>query len=168
MKKLSYLFIGLLLIGATQSFAQGEKRKSPAMKAEGKIGATEVMINYSSPSVKGREIYGDLVPFDKVWRAGANEATTVQFSKDVMVNGKKLAAGTYAFFVTPSEEGEWMISFNKEAKQWGAYKHDKSKDALVVGAKTKKIKSVEKLTYGIDGSMIYLDWSTTRLMFEVK
>lgn len=170
MKKIALTFLSLLLIGGSTLFAQEDKsqRPSPPMTATGMIGETKVTIDYSSPSVKGRDIYGGLVKYGKTWRAGANEATTMEFSNDVMVNGQSLSAGKYAFFVIPMESGDWKIIFNKEAQQWGAYKHDASKDALNTGAKTSKIDNVEKLTYSVDGNMVHLDWATTRLSFEVK
>ena len=92
----------------------------------------------------------------------------MEFSTDVAINGEKLPAGRYAFFVTPMQEGKWEITFNTVADQWGAYKHDKSKDALVTKADTKEIDHVEQLTYGVDENDIYLDWSNTRLHFKVE
>lgn len=171
MKKLNLLLIGFMLIGSIQSFAQEDdksQRPSPPQTVEGKIGDVAITIEYSSPSVKGREIYGDLVPFGKLWRAGANEATTIEFSEEVSINGETLEAGKYAFFVTPKKEGAWEIIFNTEAKQWGAYKKDDSQDALVTGAETSEIDNVENLTYVIEDNMIHLDWATTRISFEVE
>ncbi|MBL4710757.1 MAG: DUF2911 domain-containing protein [Flavobacteriales bacterium] len=167
MKKLSSIILGFLIIGTMSSFAQ-EKKKSPAVEIGGKIGKSEITINYSSPSVRDREVYGGLEPWGKVWRAGANEATTIEFSTDVTINGKELAKGKYAFFVTPMESGAWSLIFNTVSKQWGAYKYDKSKDALVVEAKPSKIDHTEALTYTIKGNTISLDWATTRVSFEVK
>jgi hypothetical protein len=168
MKKVSALIIGFVFLMGSIYAQDKSQRKSPPMKTEGKIGSTEIVIDYSSPSVKGRKVYGELEPFGKIWRAGANEATTISFSKDVSINGKKLAAGKYAFFVIPMEQGEWTIIFNKEPKQWGAYKYDAAKDALRVQAGTSTIEHVEQLTYKIDKNSIHLDWSTTRLSFTVK
>src|SRR5687767_4572105 len=98
-------------------------RPSPAATATGKIGAANVSVNYSSPSVKGRTIWGDLVPYGKVWRAGANEATVFQTDRDITIEGKKLPAGKYSFFTIPTEN-EWTLIFNKQPEQWGAYKYD--------------------------------------------
>ena len=112
--------------------AQSAAKPSPAATATGKIGATDVTVNYSSPGVKGRKIFGGLETYGKVWRAGANEATTVEFGKAVMVEGKALPAGKYGFFVIPAESGQWTVIFNKVANQWGAYKYDEKQDALRV------------------------------------
>ncbi|HEY9886439.1 MAG TPA: DUF2911 domain-containing protein [Vampirovibrionales bacterium] len=170
MKKISTLILGFLMIGSLQLSAQEDKstRPSPPKTEKGNIGDVMVTIEYSSPSVKGREIFGGLISFDKIWRAGANEATTIEFSKDVTINGEELAAGKYAFFVTPKKEGDWTIIFNSQWEQWGAYKKDDAKDVLVTEASTSEIDNVEMLTYVVDENMIHLDWATTRLSFEVK
>lgn len=170
MKRITLLLVSLFTLSSI-SFAQGEmkKRQSPAETATGTINKTEITINYSSPRAKDRKIYGELVPFGKIWRAGANEATTITFSKDVQVEGKTLAAGTYALFVIPKQDGTWTVIFNKEAKQWGAYKHDESKDALRIEAKTSAIDHVENMTFVVDSKgMIHLDWSKTRMSFSVQ
>ncbi|MDB0011133.1 DUF2911 domain-containing protein, partial [Flavobacteriales bacterium] len=114
--------IGLLLIFiATTNFAVGQKAKaSPKENVTGKINTATISIDYGSPSVKGRKIWGALVPFDKIWRAGANEATTFLTDKDIIVEGEKLPAGKYSLFIIPNEK-KCIIIFNKKAKQWGAY-----------------------------------------------
>lgn len=144
------------------------KKKSPPQTATGKVGETTITINYHSPSVRGRQVFGELEAFGKVWRAGANEATTIEFDKDVTINGKKLKAGKYAFFTTPMEKGDWPIIFNSEHKQWGAYNLDQSKNVLESTAKVSKIEHTEMLTYSISNGMIHLDWATTRISFEIK
>ena len=98
--------IGLLLILiATTNFAVGQKVKaSPRESVNGKINEAAISIDYGSPSVRGRKIWGALVPFDKIWRAGVNEATTFQTDKDLIVEGKKLPAGKYSFFLIPNEK----------------------------------------------------------------
>jgi hypothetical protein len=133
-----------------------------------KVGGVKVTINYSQPSVKGREIFGDLVPYGKVWRTGANEATTLTVSKEVTIGGKKLAAGTYALFTIPGEK-EWTIILNSESKQWGSYKHDKDKDVLRVTVKPQGHDKTEKLTFSIDASSgrVHMDWAETRVSFTI-
>jgi len=170
MKKIALTFMSLLLIAGSTLYAQDDKsqRKSPPMTTTGSIGDANITIDYSSPSVKGRKVYGELEKFGKIWRAGANEATTIEFSSAVKINGKELPAGIYAFFVIPKESGDWTIIFNKEAKQWGAYKYDESKDALRTEAKTSTIDNMEKLTYSIERNMVNLDWATTRLSFTIE
>ncbi|MCH1613101.1 MAG: DUF2911 domain-containing protein, partial [Flavobacteriales bacterium] len=97
--------IGLLLIFiTTTNFAVGQKAKaSPRENVTGKINTATISIDYGSPSVRGRKIWGALVPFDKIWRAGANEATTFETDKDIIVEGEKLPAGKYSLFIIPNE-----------------------------------------------------------------
>jgi len=167
MKNLALAFIGTLLI-CLPTFAQ-EKRASPARSAEMRWGDLSLKINYSSPSVKGRTIFGELEPWGKVWRAGANEATTMELSKDAMINGEKLAAGKYAFFIIPNEGSEWVLIFNKVHEQWGAYKYDKGQDALRINVSPEQIDNVESLTYRIsDAGEVNMEWSTTRVGFTIK
>src|SRR3977135_4309901 len=101
-------------------WAQGDKsnRPSPPATASGKVNGATITINYGSPSVKGRQIWGSLVPYDKVWRAGANEATIFETDKDIKVEGKPLHAGKYSLYAIPGEK-EWTIIFNSETGQWG-------------------------------------------------
>ena len=161
------LILSILIIAPTQ--AQDKKPASPPMTAEQSIGDLTINIAYSSPFVKGRDIYGGLVPWGKIWRAGANQATTMEFNKDVKVNGEDLKAGKYAFFVIPNEKGDWTLIFNTEANQWGAYNYSEAKDALKVQAKTSEIEHTESLTYSVDKKgTVSLDWSKTRVSFTVK
>jgi tetratricopeptide (TPR) repeat protein len=105
---------------------------SPKANVSQTIGLTEVSVQYHTPSVKGREIWGKLVPFGKVWRTGANEATLVTFSDDVVVQGEKLKAGTYSLFTIPESHDNWTIIFNKNPNQWGAFDYKESEDVLRV------------------------------------
>src|SRR5688572_7179005 len=91
------------------------QRKSKNGKAEGTIGGVKVAVEYGRPSVAGRKIWGDLVPYGQIWRAGADEATTIAFDKDVRIEDKTLAAGRYALFLIPSE-GDWTVVFNSVDK----------------------------------------------------
>ncbi|MGQ7947727.1 DUF2911 domain-containing protein [Flavobacterium sp. WC2509] len=151
------------------SFANAqEKPKSPAEKVTGTINGASIEINYGSPSVRGRKIWGELVPFDKVWRAGANDATTFETNKDLTIEGAKLPAGKYSFFVIPNEK-ECVIIFNKEAKQWGAFKYKDTEDQLRVKVKPQVASSsVEKLVYSINSNNITLSWDTWNIGFKVK
>src|SRR5579859_6470762 len=102
MKKIQFVML-LFMLGGFMTSTMVYAQKSPPAKAEGKIGAASVSIAYSSPSVRGRKIWGDLVPYGKAWRAGANEATIFQTDKDIKVEGKPLKAGKYSFFAVPGE-----------------------------------------------------------------
>ena len=123
--------LGLLTVFAFSigfSFSQ-KKRVSPKETTTGEINGVEVSINYCAPSVKGRKIWGELVPYDKIWRAGANEATTMEFGKDISIQNNKLPAGKYSFFVIPNKEKCTLI-FNNDFKQWGSYNYSMDKDQL--------------------------------------
>lgn len=146
-----------------------KEKPSPAATATGKIGSTDVTVNYSSPGVKGRKIFGGLETYGKVWRAGANEATTVEFGKDVKVEGKKLPAGKYAFFVMPMENGPWTVIFNKEPKQWGAFKYDEKQDALrVMVTPRKSATPTERLVYEVKSPGLVLRWENVELPVAIK
>jgi DUF2911 family protein len=125
---------------------------------EGKIGAADVKITYGRPKVKGREIWGALVPYSKVWRAGADEATTITFSKDVKIEGKAVPAGTYGLFFLP-EKDKWTVIINKVPKQWGAFRYAEAEDLIRADVKpTMSEAAVEELTYEIAGDKIILKW----------
>lgn len=141
---------------------------SPKKEMKGVIGGTKVNIVYGSPSVKGREVWGGLVPFGKVWRTGANEATTIEFSKAVEVEGEKLAAGKYGLFTIVNAD-ECTIIFNSVHDQWGAYEYDSAKDVLRVSVMAKKeTTNTEAMEFAVDGSDVILKWGKKSIAFEVK
>ncbi|MFL2589819.1 MAG: DUF2911 domain-containing protein [Parvicellaceae bacterium] len=166
MKKLILLFI---ISTFTTNFSIAQKtRASPKETTNGKINQSDVTITYGAPYVKGRVIWGELVPFDKIWRAGANEATTFEFSKDVDIENQKLPAGKYSFFLIPNKE-KCTIIFNNDFKQWGAYKYDIDKDQLRLDVKPLiSSDQVEKLVYEIDQNNILIKWSNWVIKFDVK
>ncbi len=146
-----------------------KEKPSPAATATGKIGSADVTVKYSSPGVKGRTIFGGLEPYGKVWRAGANEATTVEFSKDVKVEGQALPAGKYGFFVIPAEQGKWTVIFNKVPNQWGAFKYDEKQDALrVLVAPRKSASLTERLVYEVKSPGLVLRWENVELPVAIK
>ena len=152
-------------------------RVSPKASVVQTIGVTDVIISYSSPGVKGRKIWGGLVPYDKVWRAGANEATKITFDSDVWVEGKKLSAGSYGFFVIPREK-DWTIIFNKVADQWGAFEYNESQDALCISITPQQGNFHEWLdytfsdmsvsTHGKNSAVVNLNWEKIRLPFKIE
>ena len=109
--------------------ANTESRVSPNALAAQTFGTAMAVVEYGRPSVRGREIFGDLVPYGEVWRAGANEATTLTVTQDVLVGGAPLAAGTYSLFAVPGDE-TWTVILNGVAQQWGAYEYDAAQDVL--------------------------------------
>jgi hypothetical protein len=175
MKKIfSVAFLAGLVVMNLTACAQGDKSKrpSPPAKAEATIGSgATIVINYSQPALKGRTIGKDVEPMDgKVWRAGANEATTFETDKDVKIEGKTLPAGKYAFF-TVNNGDEWTLIFNKKWDTWGAFDYEKNKgqDALQVKVKGgTSATPMERLTYTVDKSgKVSLMWGTMKVDFNV-
>tara|TARA_R110000850_G_scaffold55882_1_gene132086 strand:- start:8 stop:520 length:513 start_codon:yes stop_codon:yes gene_type:complete len=166
-KMMALSLIAALSIGTLSAQMDKKEKASPAAKMEAKIGDAKISITYSQPGVKERVIFGELVPYGKVWRTGANEATTFTTSKDITVNGQKLAAGTYTLFTIPGEK-EWTIIFNTEMGQWGAYKYDDKRDALKVKATPTKHTATERMTFSEKDGVIYLDWAETRVPLKIK
>lgn len=160
------LFLVLMIFGF---FACSQERLSPPAEEKSVLGQTNITINYSQPSVKGRTIWGELVPYNEVWRTGANEATTFEIDKPVLIEGQKLEVGKYALFTIPGEK-EWTVIFNKVAKQWGAYDYEKDKDQLRVNVSPQDASElVEKMTFSIeDDGVVTLAWDTLKVSFKVE
>ncbi len=140
-------------------------RVSPDKMVYQKIGYTEIEMRYGSPSINNRQVWGHLVPYGKVWRAGANNATTIEFNNNVIINNQQLDSGKYSFFVIPKENDKWTVIFNKVSKQWGAFKYNKKEDALRFEISPKQTGfKTENLSYTINqtgfkyGSII-LSWN---------
>lgn len=136
-------------------FAQYNRGLIPRASAEKgisqKVGYTKVSTSWNSPSVKGRKIWGELVPYNEIWRAGANAATTIEFSTSVTINNKKIDAGKYALFVIPSMHHQWTLILNKDFEQWGSYNYDITKDVVRLNITPRKRASIaEDLTMSIE------------------
>jgi hypothetical protein len=134
--------------------------------------ATQVIITYSRPAVKGRTILGDLVPYDTVWRTGANEATTISFTDDVLIEGKELSAGKYALFTIPAQK-EWTLIFNKQSDQWGAFKYDSSQDALRITVKPEAAAHQEWMQFHFKklngtSAVAVLQWNKLQVPFKIE
>jgi hypothetical protein len=172
-KLLAFILVVLMIPNLLRAQEDKSKRPSPPAIATGKIGDATITIDYSSPSVKGRKVFGGFLPYGKLWRAGANEATIFQTNKDIIVEGQKLPAGTYSFFATPGET-EWTIFFNSETGQWGDKKNgdtnmDSAKTVLSFAVKIKKLKDLnEKLEYAVTNKGIALRWEYSDVFIRVK
>lgn len=163
-RKIQIICIAILML----NFVSAQKKISPAAVTNGQINGASIVINYSSPFVKGRKIWGELVPFDKVWRAGANKATTFETDKELVVEGSKLPAGKYSFFVIPGEK-KCVIIFNKEDKQWGAFKYNEVEDQLRITVKQKIRDSItESLVYKINKNDVVLSWEKWDIPIRIK
>lgn len=168
------LMCAAIAIGANLS-AQTLKvpTKSPAATVKQGFGLSEVSVEYNRPSARGRSVYGDVVPFDAVWRTGANASTKVTFGEDVSINGQKLAAGTYSLYTIPGKE-EWTVMFNKNLKLWGSDGYAQADDAIRFKVKPMAIaEHVETFTIQFSSVMetamnMELNWEKTSVRFEIK
>jgi hypothetical protein len=145
---------------------------SPAAKVTQQVGVTDITVEYSSPGVKGRKIWGDLVAWDKPWRAGANASTKITFSKDVTFGGKPVPAGTYAIVAFPTQKG-WTVSLNKELGLWQGKQYDAAMDVVKVPATTAAIPSRERLTFLFSNTTetdtsLDLEWEKLRVSVPIK
>jgi hypothetical protein len=149
--------------------ADVKEKKSPARKADATINGVAIEVEYSAPSARGRKVMGELVPYGEVWRTGANNATTIMFSKKVFVEGEEVPAGTYSLFTIPNE-GEWTIILNKDAKQWGAYKYDEKKDQLRVNVSAKKTDNKrEMMDFSFnDKNELVFHWDDVMVPIQIK
>ena len=171
------LLVALLFgIFSIESYSQKkeEVRISPKATVKQTVGFTNITIDYGRPGVKGRTIWGSLVPYNAVWRAGANEATKITFAADVKINGKKLRAGSYSFFVIPTEK-KWTLIFNKVADQWGAFEYNDVEDALRVEVTPEKENNCwqEWLAYTITKTsdktaVVRLEWEKLKVPFTIE
>jgi hypothetical protein len=161
------LSLVLLALPALAQRGDDSDRVSKNGKAGGTLDGVAVTLEYGRPNVKGRQIWGGLVPYGKVWRSGANEATTITFGADVLVEGQPLAAGTYALFTIPGEE-EWTVIFNKTAQQWGAYDYDAADDALRVTVEPRAHDMVETLDFVVEDGEVVLLWEELAVPFAVE
>jgi Protein of unknown function (DUF2911) len=165
------LFLSLLTVGL---FAQIKTpASSPAAVVSQKVGLTQVTVEYSRPSVKKRKIFGNLVPYGKVWRTGANKITNIKFDNDVMVNGEKIPAGTYGLATIPNKT-EWTIIFNSDNKQWGVYEYDEKKDVKRISVKPTATATVtENFTIDLEQTSgttmnVIIAWEKTSVKFKVE
>ena len=173
MPKRIMLPVFLTLLFTTAALAQmGKSRPSPPASATCDLaGGNTVKTDYSSPRMKGRKIYGGLVPYGEVWRTGANEATTFVTSTEVTVGGKSVAAGSYTIFTVPNAD-KWMLIINKKTGEWGIpYKYE-SDELARVDMKVSKLPSpVEDFTISYEksgrGCTMNIEWETTRASVDI-
>jgi Protein of unknown function (DUF2911) len=169
---------GLLAASAEAQFKNGSQptelnipRVSQRGSVTQRIGLTDITINYHRPAVGGREIWGKVVPYGKVWRAGANENTTITFADDVTVEGKPLAAGTYGLHAIPDKD-QWTIIFSKNSTSWGSFSYDEKEDALRVTVKPHPAEMFEQVTYTFedvkpDSAVATLRWEKLAVPFTI-
>jgi len=161
----------LLAVPAAAQNVQGLPRQSPGATVSQSVGVSEVTIRFHRPSVNSREVWGALVPYGQVWRAGANDNTTITFEDPVKVEGKDLAAGTYGLHMIPGED-EWTVIFSNNSTSWGSFTYDQAEDALRVAVRPEKAPYAEQLAYAFedvsnDGAVVVLHWGELKVPFEI-
>lgn len=174
--KTPLLFIFSILLSLNtleaQDFPKADVSAMDAVIVRTENGQSFMRVIYSRPQKKGRDIFGELVPYGKVWRTGANEATEITFYKDVMFGNQNVEAGTYSFFSIPGQD-EWTLILNKDINQWGAYNYDEKKDVARVKVKAKKT-AANVETFSItsrkveEGYHLLLGWDDTFIEVPIK
>ena len=158
-------------LSLAQSFVLDLPRQSQRAQISQRIGITDITISYHRPLVNDRKVWNDLVPYGKVWRAGANENTTITFSDPVLIEGKPLDKGTYGLHMIPNAD-EWTIIFSKNSTSWGAFTYDQAEDALRVTVKPKAADMHNALTFDFDqlqpdSAVVELEWEKVAVPFKV-
>ncbi len=173
MKKMLFFKSALLMLSMMLIANMGWSQASPADSTSGQIKGATVSIRYNSPSVKGRQIWGALVPYDKVWRAGANQATVFTTDQNIKVEGKEIPAGKYSLYAIPGEK-EWVIILNSQTGQWGVKRGgettmDTEKEVLRVTVKPKKSDTMnERLVYAVNKKGFTLSWENLEVPVSIK
>lgn len=163
----SLMAVALSLAPVWAQRGDDAERLSKNGKTQGLIDDVEITLEYGRPSVKGRKIWGGLVPYDRVWRTGADEATTLEVTSDIAVEGQVLPAGVYSLFTIPGE-AEWTVIFNTVSEQWGAFNYDETKDALRVAVTPQTAEFVESLELLIEDSDVILRWGELAVPFRIS
>ncbi|MGA7078116.1 MAG: DUF2911 domain-containing protein [Terriglobales bacterium] len=166
------LLAAMPVISPAQSFVLDLPLQSQGAEISQRIGITDITISYHRPLVNDRKIWGALVPYGQVWRAGANENTTITFSDPVQIEGKPLDKGTYGLHMIPTAN-EWTIIFSKNSTSWGAFTYDQAEDALRVTVKPQTADMHNALTYDFDqlqpdSALVELEWEKIAVPFKVS
>ena len=155
----------VLLLIATVTFAQ----KSPRKQANGKIGNVFVEVDYGAPSVRERVIWGDLVPYNKIWRAGANENTTISFDSDATIGDNNIPAGKYGLFIIPKKDEAWTLVLSKKNDAWGSNGYSTDNDLFRMDIKPKiEGNNIEQLSFTVDDKGVKFAWEKARIWIPIK
>ena len=171
--KTALFTIVIAFCGILNLNAQSRVRQSPKMVVTGKINEANITITYGSPSVKGRKIWGELVPYNKIWRTGANEATQIETDKDLMVEGKKLVAGKYTLYTIPGEK-EWKIIISSQTGQWGIERsgettHNPEKDVIEVAVNPVISPDFEEaLMFVLNKNHLVIKWEHLQIPISIQ
>lgn len=147
-----------------------EQRPSPLVKKEGQVAGKAIKVQYGSPAVKGRTVWGDLVPYNVVWRTGANEASFIDLAQDMTVEGKTLAAGKYSLFTIPKENGKWTVIFNSDWNlEHGHFEYNEKNDVLRVEVQPQwEETSQESLSMEVESPGLVIRWEKLKLPITIQ
>ncbi|WP_114782612.1 DUF2911 domain-containing protein [Botryobacter ruber] len=171
---LSFFLLLISFVISTTASAQLQlPQASPAAYVQQTIGLTDVSVSYHAPGVKGRSVFGNLVPYGKLWRAGANEATLITFSDDLFLNNERVPAGTYSFFIIPESDKDWSIVLNKDTTLWGLEGYSELNDVAYLSVKPKKVPFQETLQFsfsniGTNTGQLHLAWENSQLTLHIE
>lgn len=166
------LGVALMAFMSFNLSAQGLPQPSPAASLTQRVGVTDITMEYSRPGVKGRTIWGELVPYNEIWRAGANRSTKIEFSTDVSINGKVVPAGKYSVYVIPTEK-EWTFIISSYLDGWGVGDYTEATDAVRVTVSPEKSEMTESLLFSIDNitsksATVSLSWEKLTAGFNIE
>ncbi|MFT2009403.1 DUF2911 domain-containing protein [Pontibacter sp. 13R65] len=171
---LSLFILFLSVLGSVPATAQLKlPQASPEAFVKQTIGLTEISIQYHSPSVRGRKIFGNLVPYGQLWRAGANEATLIKFADDVYLNHERVPAGTYSFFILPENETDWNIVLNKDTTLWGLEGYSELNDVAYLRVTPQKVDHFETMQFqfsdiGVNKGKLHMVWENSKVTLEIE
>lgn len=168
---LCLVMAAMSVISSAQSFVMDLPRQSQGAKITQRVGITDITISYHRPLVNNRKVWDGLVPYGKVWRAGANENTTISFSDPVTIEGKALDKGTYGLHMIPTAD-QWTIIFSRNSTSWGAFTYEEAEDALRVTVKPQAAEMHNALTYDFDqlqpdSTVVVMEWEKVAVPFKV-
>ena len=163
-----------IILASSTSFAQiNTPAASPSTTLTQTLGLTKITLDYSRPSVKGRKIFGDLVPYGKVWRTGANKITSIKFDDEVYVHGAIMKAGSYGLYTIPGKN-EWTIIFNRDDKQWGSYGYDINKDVIRFNVQPMQPQefteqmNIDFVEFSPTSTYVSIRWENTEVRFKIE
>lgn len=163
-----------IILASSTSFAQiSTPAASPSTTLSQTLGLTKITLDYSRPSVKGRKIFGDLVPYEKVWRTGANKITSIKFDDEVYVHGAVMKAGSYGLYTIPGKN-EWTIIFNRDDKQWGSYGYDINKDVIRFNVQPMQPQefteqmTIDFVEFTPTSTNLSIKWESTEVRFKIE
>lgn len=168
-----WVWIAIFCMNSFIVYAQDLPLASPKCEYNQIVGLTKISIQYSRPSVKGRKIWGQLVPYDVTWRTGANEATVITFADDVWLNDLRIAAGSYALYTIPHKRGEWDVILNKNSRSWGTTGFRPEDNVLSIKARSRKIPFSETFTIDIENltrttALLVMRWEKIAINVSIR